>query len=114
MFVCVFMSYILSMTVQKHDTPLTIWHLASQRERGRERERACVCARVCVHEGRKGAMIEVLAVPPKSGSTVPHSDSSRGACKDGEGGRELEAWVSPRAVVEEGRGPVLIAGAPSF
>lgn len=37
--VCVFMSYIASVTVQKHDTSLTVWHLATQRMREAEREK---------------------------------------------------------------------------
>lgn len=48
MFVCV--SYIPSMTVQKHDTPLAVWHFAK-----REREGVCVYVLyvLYMHKGKK-------------------------------------------------------------
>lgn len=42
---CVFVSYISSMTVQKHDTPMALWHLASSRREGVMYGYVCACAR---------------------------------------------------------------------
>lgn len=42
--VCVFVSYISSMTVQKHDTPMALWHLHLREGGGGVYVRACARA----------------------------------------------------------------------
>lgn len=68
MFVCVyvFVSYISSVTVQKYDTPMAVWHLA-KRGSGRESTRVCLRARrTCTCEGRGALIIEAPPLSPPS------------------------------------------------
>lgn len=71
MFVCVFASYISSVTVQKLDTPLAVWHLVK-----RVRECVCVSVLACtlyVHQRGKGALI--IEAPPQSPPSVQSQEA---------------------------------------
>lgn len=71
--VCVFASYISSVTVQKLDTPLAVWHLV---KREREREGVCVSVLACtlyVHQRGKGA--QIIEAPPQSPPSVQSQEA---------------------------------------
>lgn len=72
--VCVFVSYIPSMTVQKHDTPLAVWHLATQRARMCTRAHVYMCV-VCAR-GKEGGNDRSV-----SNITAPLYISARGVSR---------------------------------